>query len=837
MKEPKNIGTAALRTASLATASALALAGGQALAQDTETSETASERVADQNVIIVTARAREETLLEVPLSISVVDQKQIQERGLQTTADLSAYTPGFDFQETGQGGSTGRENPNIRFRGVAVQNESPAARAGAVFYEGAFLSAGAGLVPLFDLQQVEVIKGPQNAFFGRNTFAGAVNFIPTEPGDELEGYVHALYSPSDQDTYQFDGAISVPLAENLAARVGAYYRRAGADFTYRNGDPLGEEETLAFQGTMLFDNGPVRLKTSGYYVDASDTRSLVSLDFTNAPGDCNLTFSGGIRDVATGAIVGNFSTDLSQGTRGTFCGNIPDYDANGFNVASVGRFAGGNAPLDFLSGSVEYNQTLPPESAGFRIPNAPNGLGNEYYTWRGNQTAEFDVLDGHTIRGLLSYGESGSYRISDTLNGQSPAGQLRLAAFANFARDFVGEIRITSPDDKPFRYVFGFSHIDSINRTTEFIAFAGLGGALDDQPLTFTDLKSNAFFGSIDYDFTEQLTLSLEGRYSWDKSTIVYNGPTLRDFGPNDPLPDITENESQSLNRFAPRVLLSYNPNDRLNVYASYALSYLLGSDTNIVEYSQVVPNAGLTVENIGLFTPPQKLDAYEIGVKAQPSNNFNLAVAAYYMDWANQVTFDLGPFFRPLFTAGDSRYKGIEAEANYSPVEWLQLNANANYVDAEFTDFAGAGSVTTQVLFPGLQPGTQISSVGLRPRYIPEWSGAFGARVDLGQIFELERNAFIRFDGTYFGDFFEDNFEYNRINGFWRFNARASVDVSDGVRLDIYGLNLTDDLSFQSGGGTTTGNLGNTVPFATRTTFGTLPRAREIGMELRFEF
>ncbi len=837
MKKPTSFGAIPLKIASLATASALALSGAQALAQDGEMSDGSAEGAAEKNNIVVTARAREETLLEVPLAISVVTQQEIQERGLQTTADLSAYTPGFDFQETGQGGSTGRENPNIRFRGVAVQNENPAARAGAVFYEGAFLSAGAGLVPLFDLQQVDVIKGPQNAFFGRNTFAGAVNFIPTEPGDELEGYVHGLYSPSDQDTYQVDAAISVPLTDNLAARVGAYYRRAGADFTYRNGDPLGMDETLAFQGTLLFDNGPLRLKTSGYYVDASDTRSLVSIDFTNAPGECDLVYSGDIRDVTTGSIIGNFSTDLSQNARGTFCGSIPDYDANGFNVASVGNFAGENVALDFFSGSIDYNQTLPPESAGFAIPNAPNGLGNEYYTWRANQTAEIDMLEGHTLRGLFSYGQAGSYRISDTLNGQSPTGALRLAAFANYARDVVAELRITSPDDQRLRYVFGFSHIGSKNRTTEFIAFAGLGGTLDDQPLTFTDLTSNAFFGSLDYDFTDQLTLSLEGRYSWDKSTIVYNGPTLRDFGPSDPLPDITRDESQSLNRFAPRVLLSYQPNNRLNVYASYALSYLLGTDTNIIEYAQVVPNAGLTVENIGLFTDPQKLDAYEIGVKGQPSDNFSFGVAAYYMDWANQVTFDLGPFFRPLFTAGDSRYKGIEAEANFTPVPWLQLNANANYVDAEFTDFAGAGSVSTQILNPNLEPGTQISSIGGRPRYIPEWSGAFGARFDLGEIFEMDRNAFIRFDGTYFGDFFIDNFEYNEVNGFWRFNARASFEVSDGVRLDLYGLNLTDDLSFQAGGGTTTGNLGGTVPFATRTSFGTLPRAREIGMEIRFDF
>ncbi|WP_394728666.1 TonB-dependent receptor [Altererythrobacter sp. GH1-8] len=831
---------ALLKAASLATASALALSGGQAFAQNTSADAEASSEEAGQNVIIVTARKREETLLEVPLAISAFSQEEITDRGIQTAAQLSNYTPGFVFQETGQGGSSGRENPNIRFRGVAVQNENPAARAGAIFYDGAYLSAGAGLIPLFDIGQVEVIKGPQNAFFGRNTFAGAVNFIPAEPGDEFEGFVQGLYSPSDQDTYQVSGAVTVPMGENLGARVGAYYRRDGADFTYRNGDPLGQDKTLAFQGTLLFDNGPIRLKTSGYYVDAEDTRSLVALDFTTAPGDCDLVYSGSLRDIASGEEIADFSTDLSLSDRGTFCGRIPDYDENGFNVPSIGSFSGNTVPLDFFSGSVDYNRTLPPEAEGLAIPSAPNGLGNSYYTWRANQTAEADVFGDHTITGMFSYGQAGNFRVADTLYGQSPSGQLRLGSLASFARDLIGEVRITSPDDKRLRYVFGFSHIDSKVRLIEYGAFAGLGGTLDDNPLTFSNLKSDALFGSVDFDITEELTLSLEGRYSRDTQTIVYNGPTLRDYGPGDPLPNFVENEKQKLNKFMPRVLLSYNPNDTLNIYGSFAISYLLGQDTNITEYAQLFPDAedlGLTVENIGLFTDPQKLTAYEIGVKAQPSSTLGFSVAAYMMDWKNQITFNLGPQFRPLYTAGDSEYKGIEAEATFEPVPWLNLNGYVSWVDAQFTDFGGTGSVVSQILFPGITGEVNISSNGLRPRYVSEWTSAFGARIALDELFDLEREVFFRIDGNYTGDFYEDNLEYNKIKGYWKFNARLGAKVSENLRVDVYGLNLTDDLSFTTSGGTTTGSLGSTVPFATRKTFGSLPRAREIGIELRFDF
>ena len=833
---------AALKLAGLASVSALAFSGEVAFAQDAQGAETENS-----GVIIVTARKREETLLEVPIAISAFSQDEISELGVQTAAQLSNYTPGFDFQETGQGGSSGRENPNIRFRGVAVQNENPAARAGAVFFEGAYLSAGAGLIPLFDVGRVEVIKGPQNAFFGRNTFAGAVNFIPTEPGDELEGFVQGLYSPSDQDTYQVSGAVSVPMGENLGARVGAYYRRDGADFTYGNGDPLGEDKTLALQGTLLFDNGPIRLKTSGYWVDASDTRGLVSMNYTTAPGDCNLVYTGKLRDLATGAEIADFSTDLSNSTQGTFCGRIPDYDENGFNVSPVGEFAGNTVPLNAASAAISFYQTLPPEAANFHIPDAPNRIGNEYYTWRINQSADIEVFDGHTLSGLISYGRAGNYRINDVNYGQSTpsAPNILMGALASYASDLVGEIRITSPDDKRLRYVFGYSHIDSKVRLIEFPLFAGLTGVFgpgaDDNPLTFNDLKSDALFGSVDFDITDQLTLSVEGRYAWDTLTTVYNGPTLRDYDPNN-LPSTVKfvrGAEQKLNKFMPRVLLSYNPNDTLNIYGSFALSYLLGQGTNITEYALLFPNAdelGLTVENIGLFTEPQKLTAYEIGVKAQPSSNLRFSIAAYMMDWKNQITFNLGPQFRPLYTAGDSEYKGIEAEANFEPVTWLNLNGYISWVDAQFTDFGGTGSVVNNILYPGISGAVNISSNGLVPRYISKWTGAFGARFALDELFNLEREVFFRIDGNYTGDFYEDNLEYNKINGYWKFNARLSAKVSDQVRVDLYGLNLTDDLSFTSSGGTTSGTAG-VFPFSTRKTFGVLPRAREIGVELRFDF
>lgn len=344
-------------------------------------------------------------------------------------------------------------------------------------------------------------------------------------------------------------------------------------------------------------------------------------------------------------------------------------------------------------------------------------------------------------------------------------------------------------------------------------------------------------FGTVDVDVTSDITLSLEGRYGTDRITTLYNGPTLRDLRPGDPLPEAVRNVSQSFTKFMPRVLLQYNPSDKLNVYANWAISYLQGSDTNVTDYARAVLASGIDPTTFGLITPVQRLNAFKVGVKAQPMSNLSIAVAGFYMDWENQVQFELSPFtFVPLFSAGGSRYKGIEAEATYAPVDWLNLEGNVTYVDAELTDFAGAGSLATAVLARGqLPPGGQISSNGNRPRYIPIWSSALAGTVRFNKLLGFDKETLLRVDGVYFGNVFIDNFEFNESPGFWRFNARLSSQLTKSIRLDFYGLNLTNDLSFSAAGGDTAGPTVGGI--ASRRTFGGLPRARELGMEIFVRF
>ncbi len=136
--------------------------------------------------IVVTSRKREENLFEIPISATNFSAEQLKSADIGNVQELSDYTPGFVFEfAAGSGGRV--NNPEPRFRGVRNQQTTPVKQISALFWDGSFLGYGASIIPFYDLERVEVLKGPQTAYYGRNTFTGAVNFIPAEPGDEFEG--------------------------------------------------------------------------------------------------------------------------------------------------------------------------------------------------------------------------------------------------------------------------------------------------------------------------------------------------------------------------------------------------------------------------------------------------------------------------------------------------------------------------------------------------------------------------------------------------------------------------------------------------------------------------
>ena len=368
--------------------------------------------------IVVTARKRDESVLEIPVSVSAFSQEDLDNLGMNTLSELSSVTPGFVFQNVGAGGFGGRYNPQIRFRGLGVQQATPASRAGAVFWKGGYISDGAGILPLIDLERVEILKGPQTAFFGRNTFAGAVNYIPATAGDEFSGKASLSYSASDESSHNFTAALGGPISDKVGVRIALMQEKVGADYQFDNGDPLGEEDTTAVTGLATFQaSDALSFEVSGFHVESDDTRILQSQHANVAAGTCNRTYSGNFRAVGGGQNAGSFSTDLSQSFRNTFCGNIPDWDVTGVNFSDVGKVTA-STPLfatffvfPFLPFPVPVNSnpwsfvtTLPPEMDGVSVVSPPDGLGNTYELWRVDVSGEYQLASEGVISAQVAGG-------------------------------------------------------------------------------------------------------------------------------------------------------------------------------------------------------------------------------------------------------------------------------------------------------------------------------------------------------------------------------------------------------------------------------------------------
>lgn len=787
------------------------------------TAVMAQEDVLDE--IFVTARRRPETLLEIPISVSAFDQSQILAAGVTDLDNLSDYTPGFTFQNSdGQAG--GRSNSAVQFRGIAQQLTTAASRTGAVFWDGSYISQGIGFIPLIDVERVEIIKGPQNAFFARNTFSGAVNYVPKEPGDEFEGNVEfeTGFGTGSDEQASYRGVVRVggPVTDTVGVRVAATYERKGADYEYLNGDPNGQEDNFAFFGTTTWDvTETFRLKASGFFADAEDTSNAQSVNSTVAPGDCNRVFDGNSINAVTGVLT-PFSTDLSQSTQTLFCGVIPD--------ASVFE----------ASATSEVPNPTPNPDMGEFTELFPDQLGNKYRAWRANVDFEWELGTGHTIQGLASRGAAALGGLQDVTFGEtgdttSPSTFIFPAPLQNWTQDTFFEVRVASAQEGRLRYEFGVSYYEQEFRNGNLFAS------------DWQDNQAFGIFGTIDYDITEELTLSAEGRFVDDKQTLVYVGAPGVAAG--NLSPSATVDTSNSYNDFMPRVILSYTPTDDLNIYASWSMSSLNAVATNATIFSEQTADLNLLPDPaaVGDFTPIQELTSYEIGVKQRVNSWLRYSVAFFYMDWENQPftnTVLLQPFgTAQLNLAGDSKYKGIDFEVYATPIEGLEFVGSVGWVDAELVELGSAGSVATNVLCPTSAAFTNgpvcsafadtgtISGGGNRPRNVSEWQSA----VSVTYTFPvMEHEFYVRGDAIYQGGRFIDNFAYNSIAGNWRANLRAGGNFTDFLRGEIFVENLTQNDTLQSAG--TTG-FGFGAANTGRKAFGILPEKREIGFRIFADF
>ncbi len=441
--------------------------------------------------VVVTARKRDEKLLDVPVAITAFTAQSLQQQGIYSLTDLATFTPGFTVDNTVSGsGRSDRSFPEFVIRGMVPSlTTNPTTT---IFVDGTPLISGQ-VDGLDDLERVEVLKGPQSAYFGRETFAGAIDLVTRDPSETPTVSLNGLIGNSNDfdDRVTLEGPI---LGDDVTARVsyryysmgGSYKNEAAADQGYAH---LGDQSTQDVNvDVVAHPDENLTIKLHGMYWHDDDGPSAQYLVFPSQ-SDC-----------------------LS----GWFCGQVPgplpgQPSLNTVVTAPVKAFiayAGKTNGLPFNSLTNHYGL----------VRDAYHGsAGIDYYVPSWGVT--FSSLTGFDSQKFSELQDLATTDESSTPNFASFLGYPYANTYNDWPfivddayRNISEEVRVTSDADQPFRWLVGANY--QWSRVDEGLASGNFNYTSGNSP----QVDSNtAFFYGLNYDILTDVTVSAEGRYAIDE--------------------------------------------------------------------------------------------------------------------------------------------------------------------------------------------------------------------------------------------------------------------------------------------------------------------------------
>jgi len=470
--------------------------------------------------IIVTAQKRAENLQDVPIAVTAISGDDLTARGISDVQAFARLVPNMAFSNNY--GETRITLRGLSFQDLATQGGEPRV---AYHVDGAFLAESGDIGGTFyDIDRVEVNRGPQGTLFGRNAIAGTVNVITRQPTDSLSGYLNTEIG--SYSTTNLDGAISGPLADGVSGRIAFQTRNhAGYDFNVPNNIDINNQSTQAFRGKLRFD-------------PSENFTAVLSADYFQE------------RDRDGPLLVG-----------GAVAGATP------LAVTLGGQVSDGNPRHDF-SGLLPYTRKT---SYGFSLDTKLN-LGNDYSlaSLTAYHHSYFDYI----------YDDEASTLALIRSNSSELAGQLTEELRLN--KDFTrGNFTVGA-------YFYGQNYeMSTINPFYGPAAAAiGIPGALASgysQGFTLggnVNTRSEAAFGQFTYNLTDTTALIAGARYSWEKKQkfnefFDFDVATL--FNPNFVNTAPTLSGSVSYNNFSPRVTLEQKLGPDQSIYVTFAKGFKAG--------------------------------------------------------------------------------------------------------------------------------------------------------------------------------------------------------------------------------------------------------------------
>lgn len=777
----------------------------------------------DSGTIVVTARKRSEDILKTPVAVTALTADTIAAKGIVSINDIVQNTAGINVSNISSGRSD-RSFQQIILRGFVPSTTTSTLVA--TFIDGVPVASATALNSVTDPERIEVLKGPQAAYFGRNTFAGAVNVVTKTPGNDLSGAFTGQWGTrNNQDfTGALEGAI-VP--DRLSVRVsGRYFKKDGS---YRNNaDPsqtLGDQRTIT--GSALVVAKPtdrLTVKLFGVYNQNDDGPSaqglLSTYEVRSNNGVTNIPLLTGsnagtiVVPSSANCTLNGFTAGLSaterRVSRPGICGAAPSLPA-GFTPAQNTLEDG--LLRNFLDSNGQYRAI--PVKDGVK----GYGLHSEYYHFHAN--VDYELGDtGLTLSSLTGYNNERYSQLADLDNYDSrllrnpanPTGaNPNLRPYWDFpfvverrTKDFSQEGRL-SYDKGPLKAILGASYLHTRSDSDLPSGNSVLVNGIPLGPTTRTAPQKSitkGIFGGVTYDLGN-LSLSAEGRYQQDKIFAFVGGrATPLVFAANNvfgvepgtyqPLEPFI---SRKFNKFLPRLIAQYDIDARTMVYASWSkgANISLSSFNSTFLAGSPAIAAGAASINLGVVVQPETLSNYEVGLKGRFfDNKVRTSISAYYGIWSNQQNnrsvlvndvpagYVTGtPCPQPytcvaqvvsgVANSGKSIVKGIEAEVTILPFDGISIDLQGAVNDSTIRSFADPSISKLSGLIGGDFRGNQLAGSS-------KYSGNVGLQYG-SDIHGFENTSFfVRGDLSYKSKIYADAANQAWVKGRTQVNFRVGL-------------------------------------------------------------
>ena len=651
--------------------------------------------------IIVTARQRAESITDVPASITALTADTLQKAGVARAHDFIALTPGVTLVDTAEVGDT-----QVNIRGINGARD--AENSFALIIDGVLMTNPAAFNREYaDLQQIEILKGPQGALYGRNAAAGAIIVTTMKPSDTFEGRAKASFE--EDNTYTVAGYMTGPVTDKLYAKVGADYR--STDGFYRNKFLANRKIVDDYEGYNV--NGRLYWEGDGSNFDVKARYGEVnaaSISF-NAAFGLPLFVASGLPNAAL------FNEDVNK-HQFTFEPNIdPDNDQTSIEISAKyeAEFSSGTLTAWLLYSDIENNLTADGTSGAFG----------------------FFFADPFCISSAASVFNSG-YKLAAPqiqfagapaaaiFGPYTPTGCDGTQYQERFQDDISAEIRFASPDDSDVRWLVGAYALD-INRRVgvntgvdkgqgvlkQLFAPANSSNPTEQLVHDKYDSQVFAFFGQLAYDVTPELEAAAALRYDNEKRKVRSLVPTaarttyidfvndgvFRGGAPLNPALNPAINpagviapQKETFDELEPKISLTYAASEDVKLYANWGIGFKSGgfnSQGSAATVNLFINTPLNTNVRISDQFKEETSSAFEVGLKSTfLDDRLSFNAAGYYVDVKDMQFFEfiVGPFglLRVVNNIDKIRLSGLETSLNWQIWDEFGVYAGANVTDSK---------------------------------------------------------------------------------------------------------------------------------------------------------